>query len=632
MKACQTPGCRVAVLRQRGQAMVLVAMFLVVLMLSVLVLFNTSQITRDKIKVQNAADAVAYSAAILEARHLNFVAYTNRAMIANEVAIGQTIGLVTWIQKWGVTFKFGSNLAKSLSGIPIAGPIISAALQTFFEVLSNAMNKFADGMAKFADIFGKLVSGFNTFLGYSQVAFRIGTYESILVMSGSLQQGMKDMNIPTFIIDTLMHGEKGLIERNAPGARMGTVSQFMQFMNLFLFEKFNKGCKPADALGPSATVAELNENHACMKQMAAAVNDSRDLWSRNRENQKLRTPNLHAVINIPLLGKFGIDNFSIGLFQGGGSALRYISGAGGRGSFNWSSMDASDFGFELGIYLFDALIQVNPKIPAGWGTMQMAHKDKKNKEYKLADLPSGGDALLTAGWNAAYGNSWSTAPTASFMASFGFAPPPLWGSGNKTARQGSYGDLSPFHTIDPDYASHQFGSYTVNLKMLAPPPFVVWVYMPETETHTSDNMGSGATKHGPKGRFALDNKAAGLPQLGAFGQNPGIQAIAGASVYYHRFDYSLDEQEDEEANAFSPYWNARLTKVDPLMLTAALASQSPALAWAYSGVQQSATALAGDAKQVAKDQLDDMEDVQKNIPDIAKQVVKDAISGMFSWP
>jgi hypothetical protein len=68
------------------------------------------------------------------------------------------------------------------------------------------------------------------------------------------------------------------------------------------------------------------------------------------------------------------------------------------------------------------------------------------------------------------------------------------------------------------------------------------------------------------------------------------------------------------------------------MLTAALASQSPALAWAYSGVQQSAAALADDAKQVASDQLEEMEDVQKNIPGIAKKVVKDAISGLFSWP
>ncbi len=90
--------CSVAC-RQRGQAMVLVTLFLTALMLSFLILFNMSQINIDKIKVQNAADAVAYSSAVLEARHLNFVAYTNRAMIANEVAIGQTIGLVTWLQK-----------------------------------------------------------------------------------------------------------------------------------------------------------------------------------------------------------------------------------------------------------------------------------------------------------------------------------------------------------------------------------------------------------------------------------------------------------------------------------------------------------------------------------------------------
>jgi hypothetical protein len=44
-------------------------------------------------ELQNAADGVAYSVAIPEARDLNFMAYTNRAMVANEVAIGQAVGL-----------------------------------------------------------------------------------------------------------------------------------------------------------------------------------------------------------------------------------------------------------------------------------------------------------------------------------------------------------------------------------------------------------------------------------------------------------------------------------------------------------------------------------------------------------
>lgn len=643
---------RTAAPRQRGQAMVLMAMFLTALMLSFLVLFNISQINIDKVKVQNAADAVAYSSAVLEARHLNFVAYTNRAMIANEVAIGQTIGLVTWLQKWSGTFATLGNLSKQLAAIPIAGPPISAALQAFFGALSNAVGQFSNVMAKFANVYAKLVSGFNTFIGYSQTAFRVGTYESMLVISGSMQQASNDIGIPSAIRNLVTRGEPGLIQRNAPGARIGSVSQFVQFMNMLLFEKYNKNCKPADALKGSPTNDVLDENLACMKQMAAAVNDSRDLWSEDRSNNKLVTPPIPPlVINIPILGKFGLNDFSFGLQQHGGSTLRFISGSGPsahRGHFNWSSMDTSALQLRLGIYLFGHLIRIDPELPMGWGTMQMSHKDRRDKrDYKLATAPlptvaDGGTELLIAGWNAAYGQTWDMIPATSFMASTGIAPPPLWGTGNPTLKEGSYGDLAPFHTIDPDYASHTFSNFTVNLKMLAPPPFVVWVYMPEKETHTSDNLRNPANN--PAGELALDNMAAGDSSNDAvrlpppFSQKPGIQAIAAAGVYYQRFDYSHpdgDEDEDgspddpEEANAFSPYWSARLVAVDNAVLLAAMTSQEPSLAWAFSGVQQSSLAMAGDAENIAQDMVGDMEDNIDNLPAIIEQVIVDGAKGIF---
>jgi hypothetical protein len=646
-------GCaRSAVSRQRGQAMILVAMFLTALMLSFLILFNISQLNIDKVKVQNAADAVAYSSAILEARHLNFVAYTNRAMIANEVAIGQTIGLVTWLQKWGGTFTTLANLSRQLAAIPIAGPPISAALQTFFNVLANAVKRFSDVMAKFANVYAKLVSGFNTFIGYSQVAFRVGTYESMLVISGSMQQASNDIGIPAAIRNLVTRGEPGLIQRNAPGARIGSVSQFVQFMNMFLFEKYNKGCKPADGLRGSPTNAELDENLDCMKQMAAAVNDSRDLWSEDRSNSKLVTPPIPPlIVDIPILGKFGLNDFSFGLQQHGGSTLRFISGSGPsshRGHFNWSSMDASALQVRIGIYLFSKLIRIDPELPMGWGTMQMSHKDRKDKQdYKLATAPlptvaNGGTELLAAGWNAAYGQTWDMIPATSFMASTGIAPPPLWGTGEQTLKEGSYGDLAPFHTIDPDYASRSISNFTVNLKMLAPPPFVVWVYMPEKETHTSDNLRNSTNN--PAGDLVLDNMSAGDSSNDAvrlpppFSQKPGMQAIASAGVYYQRFDYSHpdgDEDGDgtiddpEEANAFSPYWSARLVAVDNMVLLAAMTSQEPSLAWAFSGVQQSTMALAGDSENIKDDMLDEMEDGIDNLPAIIEQVIVDGAKGLF---
>jgi len=85
---------------QFGQAMVFVVLFLGVVTLSLVFLYKAGKITSEKMQLQNAADAAAYSVSLTEARDLNFMAYTNRAMVANEVAIGQLVGMASWATHW----------------------------------------------------------------------------------------------------------------------------------------------------------------------------------------------------------------------------------------------------------------------------------------------------------------------------------------------------------------------------------------------------------------------------------------------------------------------------------------------------------------------------------------------------
>lgn len=84
--------------RQSGQIAPL-ALFGVLIASAVLVLmFNTGQKISEKSNVANAADAAAYSGAVWTARHLNFMAYTNRAMIANHAAVGHFVSYVSWVR------------------------------------------------------------------------------------------------------------------------------------------------------------------------------------------------------------------------------------------------------------------------------------------------------------------------------------------------------------------------------------------------------------------------------------------------------------------------------------------------------------------------------------------------------
>lgn len=84
--------------RQRGQALVMGLFVVFVGALSLFFLFSTGQVSADKQRVTNTADAAAYSAALWRARVLNYDAYSNRAMIANEVAIAQTLTLLSETQ------------------------------------------------------------------------------------------------------------------------------------------------------------------------------------------------------------------------------------------------------------------------------------------------------------------------------------------------------------------------------------------------------------------------------------------------------------------------------------------------------------------------------------------------------
>ncbi len=89
---------------QRGQALAFALAFLAIGGLALFLAFNASQLTSAKTKLQNTADAAAYSAAVLQARDYNFAAYTNRAMVANQVAVAQAVSLKSWIDELKGTY------------------------------------------------------------------------------------------------------------------------------------------------------------------------------------------------------------------------------------------------------------------------------------------------------------------------------------------------------------------------------------------------------------------------------------------------------------------------------------------------------------------------------------------------
>lgn len=82
--------------RQAGQVLPLAVACLFVCALFLYFAVSSGQLVDEKIRITNAADAAAYSAATVEARALNFTALANRAIVANQVALAQALSVASW--------------------------------------------------------------------------------------------------------------------------------------------------------------------------------------------------------------------------------------------------------------------------------------------------------------------------------------------------------------------------------------------------------------------------------------------------------------------------------------------------------------------------------------------------------
>jgi hypothetical protein len=76
-----------------GQIIVFYLVFIIPMAMLMFSIYNVGQLASEKMKLQNAADNAAYSAAVWEARYMNLDGYINRAMIANYDTMAMILSL-----------------------------------------------------------------------------------------------------------------------------------------------------------------------------------------------------------------------------------------------------------------------------------------------------------------------------------------------------------------------------------------------------------------------------------------------------------------------------------------------------------------------------------------------------------
>ncbi|HUJ26519.1 MAG TPA: Tad domain-containing protein [Myxococcales bacterium] len=111
---------------EEGQTLVLAAIFGLILMLCVLATVNVGRAVYDKVQLQAAADSSAYSLAAVEARVLNFTAYTNRAMVVHFASAMAATSYLTWVHFIWAGLK---PILELLQNIPYVGEVIGVIKQ-----------------------------------------------------------------------------------------------------------------------------------------------------------------------------------------------------------------------------------------------------------------------------------------------------------------------------------------------------------------------------------------------------------------------------------------------------------------------------------------------------------------------
>lgn len=110
---------------QRGQALVLALALLFAGGLGLFFMFSAGQVSAARQRLDNAADAAAWSAALWRARVMNYAAYANRAIVAQEAAVAQAVTLTAWAKYFETFTRTASVLAEPMP--PVATLLETAA-------------------------------------------------------------------------------------------------------------------------------------------------------------------------------------------------------------------------------------------------------------------------------------------------------------------------------------------------------------------------------------------------------------------------------------------------------------------------------------------------------------------------
>lgn len=163
----------------------LAAFVLAGLMFAGLAVVRIALQSQEQLHVQHVANHAADAAGIIATRDLNFKAITNRAMFANEVVIGQLMGLSSW-------FSMTSQTIENISLVTSWVPYLGQALRVTSQSVKYADRSFKSGLRAMLTVQQTVIKGLET----AQIVFHAASWVATLTtMEDIVQQSHPDYEL-----------------------------------------------------------------------------------------------------------------------------------------------------------------------------------------------------------------------------------------------------------------------------------------------------------------------------------------------------------------------------------------------------------------------------------------------------
>ena len=536
-----------------GQALPLAAIGMFTMVLGVLATLQLGTAVYQKIKLQNTADAAAYTLAAMEARTFNYIAFLNRAQIAHYNTAMVVQSYMTWVGFEVALFGTAVDLLTMLSGATDFGCSLPYPVNLAYCPLKAAVTAIQKFASAWRDIAVKILK-IGDKVGHQIVEAMSIFNRATLWQSQLARAALLNVHILTGMQNYIEKHDKEISFKNGKSVLLNLLVN-MALNSIEYYQSFDNasGMNPY-VYGLIRDIKRVGLDGEYSKHKDKAGEDGYRLMaelcnaSRTPKFVSKRTdviPKTVIVSNIFPSGKKGQTRFTK---DHDISDNAEISGIGSEKSYPVADTLASD-DFMTGGTGFATFVTPNIFYTAKskkLGDAIAAYQDE-GEHYKYTG-PSSGDKKpspgkgtiipfpgLTATDSETMEAEDNEAPWPGFAPYFKFKP-------NKD-RTADFGQPSTWIFLNKNHGDFQ-SKYASHSKET--PWYSKWTW-------------SMPTADGKSKEFSLDTTVGGKRNSYLF---EGLNVISRGQAYYHRPEWKKQKDNWKEMpNFFNPFWRARLAPV-----------------------------------------------------------------------